>query len=82
MSRGSTFTHNLWCKIEKFSQRQGWEYDIRKIDDDLHLAVLKAATTFGIRHCIAVDQPDLSKPPKTVTLYESVTSLDEIRFAS
>ena len=50
------------------------------VDDNL--AVLKAATTFGIGRCIAVDQPDLSKPPKAVTDYESVTSLDEIQFAS
>ena len=50
------------------------------VDDNL--AVLKAATTFGIGRCIAVDQPDLSKPPRAVTDYESVTSLDEIQFAS
>ena len=50
------------------------------VDDNL--AVLKAATTFGIGRCIAVDQPDLSKPPIAVTDYESVTSLDEIQFAS
>ena len=37
------FTHNLWCHAEKFSQRQGWEYDIREIDEDLYLAVMKAA---------------------------------------
>ena len=50
------------------------------VDDNL--AVLKAAATFGIGRCVAVDQPDLSKPPKAVTDYESVTSLDEIQFAS
>ena len=50
------------------------------VDDNL--AVLKAAATFGIGRCIAVDQPDLSKPPKAVTDYESVTSLNEIQFAS
>ena len=50
------------------------------VDDNL--AVLKAAATFGIGRCIAVDQPDLSKPPKAVTDYESVTSLNAIQFAS
>ena len=34
---------NLWCYAEKLIQGQGYEYDIREINEDLHLAVLQAA---------------------------------------
>ena len=34
---------NLWCYAEKLIQGLGYEYDIRELNEDLHLAVLQAA---------------------------------------
>ena len=69
---------NFWAALQN---DQSFDPKAALFVDD-NLAVLKAAATFGIGRCVAVDQPDLSKPPKAVTDYESVTSLDEIQFAS
>ena len=35
--------HNLWCYVEKPSQRLRSDYDIREIDEDLYIAVLEDA---------------------------------------
>lgn len=49
------------------------EFDLSRtmfIDDNL--AVLDSAATFGIRHLVAIEQPDTSAPSQTVDRYHSV----------
>ena len=46
------------------------------VDDNLD--VLRTAQNFGIAHCIAVNQPDLSQPIRDIRDFPSVTRLNEI----
>ncbi len=47
------------------------------VDDSL--SVLKAADLFGIKHIVAITQPDSSKPPRAIRDFTAVKSLGEIR---
>jgi len=64
----------LWHKLQL---EIGFNADTTLFVDD-SLAILEAAQTFGIKHLLAVENPDSQKPLRTIEQFESVSDYRDI----
>jgi putative hydrolase of the HAD superfamily len=64
----------LWQRLQA---RQGFECDNTLFIDD-SVDILKSAQRFGIKHLLAVANPDSKKPAHTISEFPSIISYDKL----
>jgi putative hydrolase of the HAD superfamily len=67
-------SQSLWQKLQA---KQGFELDKTLFVDD-SLAVLKSAKKYGIKHILAVENPDSKKPVNSFTDFTSISDYRQL----